>query len=44
LADSERKIFDQPETGHPFYWAAFVLVGDGGGVLAPTLRTADAGR
>ncbi len=29
LAASQRKLYDSPETGHPFYWAAFVLIGDG---------------
>ena len=24
------KLMKNPETGHPFYWAGFVLVGDGG--------------
>ncbi|HEX4196324.1 MAG TPA: CHAT domain-containing protein [Caulobacteraceae bacterium] len=33
LAAAQRQIFSQAETGHPFYWAAFVLVGDGGGSL-----------
>jgi CHAT domain-containing protein len=33
LAAAQRQIFSQPETAHPFYWAAFVLVGDGGGNL-----------
>ena len=33
LADAQKQIYDQPETAHPFYWAAFVLVGDGGGGL-----------
>ncbi|HZC16707.1 MAG TPA: CHAT domain-containing protein, partial [Caulobacteraceae bacterium] len=33
LAAAQRQIFDLPETAHPFYWAAFVLVGDGGGSL-----------
>jgi CHAT domain-containing protein len=33
LAASQRKLFGQAETAHPFYWAAFVLVGDGGRVL-----------
>ncbi|HEY3888259.1 MAG TPA: CHAT domain-containing protein [Caulobacteraceae bacterium] len=33
LADAQKQIYDQPETAHPFYWAAFVLVGDGGGSL-----------
>jgi CHAT domain-containing protein len=29
LAQAQSRLFDQPETAHPFYWAAFVLVGDG---------------
>ncbi|HEY2706833.1 MAG TPA: CHAT domain-containing protein [Caulobacteraceae bacterium] len=33
LTKAESSLYDQAETGHPFYWAAFVLVGDGGGVL-----------
>jgi len=33
LAKSEAALYAQPETAHPFYWAAFVLVGDGGGAL-----------
>jgi CHAT domain-containing protein len=35
LADAQHKLYEQPETGHPFYWAAFILVGDGGETLAP---------
>ncbi|MFI4933476.1 MAG: CHAT domain-containing protein [Caulobacterales bacterium] len=33
LSQAQSQIYSQAETGHPFYWAAFVLVGDGGGVL-----------
>ena len=33
LAAAQKQIYDQAETAHPFYWAAFVLVGDGGGEL-----------
>ena len=40
LSDSEAKLYGQPETAHPFYWAPFVLVGDGGGVLNPAQKTA----
>ncbi|MFY8208594.1 MAG: CHAT domain-containing protein [Caulobacter sp.] len=29
LASSQRSLYSNPETGHPFYWAAFVLIGDG---------------
>jgi CHAT domain-containing protein len=35
LAIAQRKLFGQAETGHPFYWAAFVLVGDGERRLKP---------
>ena len=42
LAAAQKQLFDQPETAHPFYWAAFVLVGDGGGLLnaAAPIKTA----
>ena len=33
LAKAQAGLYGQPETAHPFYWAAFVLVGDGGGAL-----------
>jgi CHAT domain-containing protein len=26
---SEQKLMDDPDTSHPFYWAAFAAVGDG---------------
>jgi CHAT domain-containing protein len=42
LGAAEAKLYAQAETGHPFYWAAFVLVGDGGGQLNTTARVADA--
>jgi len=29
LRDAALKLMKHPETSHPFYWAAFVLVGDG---------------
>jgi CHAT domain-containing protein len=29
LAAAQAHLFNQPETAHPFYWAAFILVGDG---------------
>lgn len=28
LAEAEARLMDDPETSHPFYWAAFVIVGD----------------
>ena len=44
LDAAQKVLYDQPETAHPFYWAAFVLVGDGGGSLAsaapPPVKTA----
>jgi len=35
LAVAQQQLFSQAETGHPFYWAAFVLVGDGSRRLGP---------
>lgn len=29
LMDAERKLMDDPRTSHPFYWAAFIILGDG---------------
>ncbi len=29
LEAAERKLMDDPETSHPFYWAGFALIGDG---------------
>jgi hypothetical protein len=26
---SQQKLMDDPNTSHPFYWAAFAAVGDG---------------
>ena len=28
LAGAEARLMDDPQTSHPFYWAAFVVVGD----------------
>jgi CHAT domain-containing protein len=44
LAKAERTTYETAETSHPFYCAAFVLVGDGGGVLSSPVRAADASR
>jgi CHAT domain-containing protein len=30
LREAALKLMRNPETSHPFYWAGFVLVGDGG--------------
>lgn len=29
LAMAQRTLFDQAEAGHLFYWAAFIVLGDG---------------
>ncbi|MCX7285359.1 MAG: CHAT domain-containing protein [Novosphingobium sp.] len=29
LESAQEKLMDDPNTSHPFYWAAFVIVGDG---------------
>ena len=39
LASAQRALYDSAETGHPFYWAAFILVGDGDAVLSPATAT-----
>ena len=33
LAEAQRSLIADPATAHPFYWAGFLLVGEGGGVL-----------
>lgn len=40
LAGAEAALMDDPQTSHPFYWAAFVVVGDAAkpAVAAATLR------
>ncbi len=35
LGVAQKALYDQAETGHPFYWSGFVLIGDGAEVLAP---------
>ena len=35
LARTQHKMMDNPLTSHPYYWAAFILVGDGGKVVIP---------
>ncbi len=29
LGDAQRGLMDDPRTSHPFYWAAFIILGDG---------------
>lgn len=33
LAQAQKEMYDAAETAHPFYWAGFVLIGDGGARL-----------
>ena len=43
LSDAQRKLYSVPETAHPFYWAPFVLIGDGAARLtaaAPVTKAA----
>ena len=35
LRRAQSKLADDPDTAHPFYWAPFVLVGDGGAAPRP---------
>lgn len=35
LEQAQEKLMDDPATSHPYYWAAFVIVGDGGKSIAP---------
>jgi CHAT domain-containing protein len=35
LRQAVLKVMKNPETSHPFYWAGFVLVGDGGSNATP---------
>lgn len=35
LMDAERTLMDEAETSHPFYWAAFIILGDGAKALVP---------
>lgn len=41
MAASQQKLMDDPNTSHPFYWAAFIILGDGTKALVPG-RVADA--
>jgi hypothetical protein len=31
---------DDPQTSHPYYWAAFIILGDGAKPLVPTTAIA----
>jgi CHAT domain-containing protein len=34
LRQSQLALLDQPQTAHPFFWAAFTVIGDGGTAVA----------
>jgi CHAT domain-containing protein len=38
LSAAEEKLMDDPNTSHPFYWAAFIILGDGNKALIPAGR------
>ena len=38
LADAQAGLMDDPKTSHPFYWAAFIILGDGAKpLIAPNM-------
>jgi hypothetical protein len=43
LESAQEKLMDDPRTSHPFYWAAFIILGDGAKPLVPAPQTAAAG-
>ncbi|RIX32619.1 CHAT domain-containing protein [Sphingomonas edaphi] len=40
LEEAQEKLMDDPRTSHPFYWAAFIVLGDGAKPLVPTTAIA----
>ncbi len=42
LSEAQGKLMDDPDTSHPFYWAAFIILGDGAKPMV-TAQIADAG-
>jgi CHAT domain-containing protein len=40
LEQSQLKLMDDARTSHPFYWAAFIILGDGAKPLVPTAAIA----
>jgi CHAT domain-containing protein len=40
LEQAQVKLMDDPKTSHPFYWAAFIILGDGAKPLVPTAAMA----
>ena len=41
LEQAQQKLMDDPKTSHPFYWAAFIILGDGAKPLIPTTAIAE---
>ena len=42
LEQAQEKLMDDPQTAHPFYWAAFIILGDGAKPLVPSTHSAEA--
>ena len=40
---AQAALMDDPDTSHPFYWAAFIILGDGAKPLVPVAQTVAAG-
>jgi CHAT domain-containing protein len=40
LEAAQEKLMDDPDTSHPYYWAAFIILGDGSKPLVPTTAIA----
>ena len=43
LEQAQERLMDDPRTSHPFYWAAFIILGDGAKPLVPATAVASAG-
>ena len=43
LERAQEQLMDDPQTSHPFYWAAFIILGDGAKPLIPATQSADVG-
>ena len=43
LEQAQEKLMDDPQTSHPFYWSAFIILGDGAKPLVPATATAATG-
>lgn len=41
LRSSQKKLMDDPVTSHPYYWAAFAIIGDGSRAFLPTDQSAE---